>query len=63
MAFVFETVPQEDIEKYGLAELHRHYSELAQDGYSIRTGLDGEKPWMVDRERDLVDSIRRLYDR
>jgi hypothetical protein len=30
MAFVFETVPQEDIEKYGLAELYQHYSRLAR---------------------------------
>lgn len=53
MAFIFETVPQEDIEKYGLAELHRHYSELAKNWYGVRTGLKNGYPWMVDRGREI----------
>lgn len=53
MAFINELVSKEDIEKYGLAELHQHYSELAQNGYALRTGLDGNQSWMVDREREI----------
>jgi len=53
MAFVKEDISQEDIEKYGIRELHQHYSRLAKDRYALRNGLMDEKPWMVDRERDL----------
>lgn len=62
MAFIFETVPQEDIEKYGLAELHQHYSKLAKNWYGVRTGLKNGYPWMVDRERDLVYAYGNRYD-
>lgn len=51
MAFVNERISEEDIEKYGLAQLQQHYSRLAQDWYSVRTGLDGRDTWIVDRER------------
>ena len=54
MAFVNELVSQEDIEKYGLAELHEHYTKLA-DPYGDYEGLIGKESWIVDRERDLVD--------
>ncbi len=32
MAFVYEVVPQEDIKKYNIAQLHEHYSKLANPG-------------------------------
>ncbi len=53
MAFIKEYISQEDIEKYGIRELHQHYSRLAKDRYALRNGLMDEKPWMVDRKRDL----------
>jgi len=53
MAFINELVPQEDIKKYGLDELHQHYSKLAGDRYGVRTGLKNGYPWMVDRERGI----------
>ncbi len=57
MAFINELVSREDIEKYGLAELHQHYSRLAGNNNAARRGLDGKDTWIVDRERDLVDAI------
>ncbi len=54
MAFIKEYISQEDIEKYGIRELHQHYSRLAKDRYSLKKGLMDEEPWMVDRERPLV---------
>ncbi len=53
MGFVNEYVSEKDIEKYGIRELHQHYSRLAKDRYALREGLMDEKPWMVDRERNL----------
>ena len=32
MAFVYEVVPQEDIKKYNIAQLHEHNSKLANPG-------------------------------
>jgi len=52
MAFVNEYATQEDIEKYGLAELHEHYTKLADRG-GYYEGLDGKDPWIVDREREI----------
>jgi len=53
MAFVNELVPKEDIEKYGLDELYRHYSRLAGNSNAARWGLDGNQSWIVDREREI----------
>jgi len=53
MAFVNELVPKEDIEKYGLDELYRHYSRLAGDSNAARWGMNGLDSWIVDRDRDI----------
>jgi len=54
MAFVNEYVSQEDIEKYGLDELHRRCSHKADNYNAAHDGLHDRSQWMIDRERDLV---------
>jgi hypothetical protein len=52
MAFINEVVSQKDIEKYGLAELHEHYTKLANP-YGFYDGLDSWQSWLVDREKEI----------
>ncbi len=51
MAFISEPVSQEDIEKYGLAELHEHYTKLA-DPHGYYEGMYDGHPWIVDRDKN-----------
>ncbi len=53
MAFVNEYVSKEDIEKYGLDELYKKYSKIANNYNAVRNGLHNKSEWMVDRENDI----------
>jgi len=53
MAFVNEYVSQEDIKKYGLAELHRRCSHKANNYNAARDGLHDKSQWTIDREREI----------
>ncbi|HFS85193.1 MAG TPA: hypothetical protein ENK72_01080, partial [Epsilonproteobacteria bacterium] len=53
MAFVNEYVSQEDIEKYGLDELHRRCSRKADNYKTARDGLHDRSQWMIDREKEI----------